>query len=107
MPTRLPRLCRCGRINIGRCPACQRQRDERRPNASLRTLYHSERWRRLRRAILDEQPACYDCWARGRLEPATDVHHKVKPTNALDFFDAARLGALCHSCHSMRTARGE
>jgi 5-methylcytosine-specific restriction protein A len=82
-------------------------RDASRINALLRKLYHTERWRRERRAFLDQSPACSDCAAAGKLEPATDVHHKRKPKSEAEFFDRSFFGALCHSCHSKRTARGE
>ncbi|MBL8236464.1 MAG: HNH endonuclease [Bryobacterales bacterium] len=53
-------------------------------------------------------PLCADCLERGRYRAAEEVHHVVKvrddPSRRLDW-DALR--ALCKSCHSARTARGE
>jgi len=92
---------------VRRCASCQAARDAGRPNANLRRLYFTTAWARTRRAQLDEEPACYDCLAQGKLEPATDVHHKIKPRNDREFFERWRLGSLCHRCHSIRTQRGE
>jgi 5-methylcytosine-specific restriction enzyme A len=114
MPLQPLRFCSCrpncpNKIEKGQrfCKDGQARRDAERPNAGLRRLYFSERWRRLRAAQLEQEPACYDCKAKGKLEPATDVHHKQKPRNETEFFDALRLGSLCHRCHSIRTQRGE
>lgn len=114
MPLQPTRYCSCrpncpNRIGKGQrfCKDGQALKDRERPNANLRRFYFTERWRRMRRAQLDKEPACYDCAAQGKLEPATDVHHKTKPSNESEFFDASRLGSLCHICHSIRTQRGE
>jgi hypothetical protein len=42
----------------------------------------------------------------GKLEPATDAHHRQKPKTEAEFFSIP-LGSLCHRCHSVRTQRGE
>lgn len=58
--------------------------------------------------FLAEHPLCVDCLVSPRMEPATEVHHIRKlrdhPTLRLD---PANCMALCRSCHSIRTARGE
>lgn len=89
------------------CPVCLGLKDKARPNANLRRFYFTAKWERARLKQLADHPECYDHWERGQLEPATDVHHKRKPTTAEEFFDSRFFGSLCHSCHSKRTARGE
>lgn len=113
MPSYPTRFCSCrpncpNRISRGQrfCQEGQQIKDASRLNATLRKLYHSQRWRALRRSQLDAVPACEDCAASGKLEPATDVHHKVKPKTEHAFFSVP-LGSLCHRCHSIRTQRGE
>lgn len=69
------------------------------------------RWRRFRKSYLAEHPTCVDCEARGDYPVvATNVHHLRKraddPTGE-SWFDPANCIALCQSCHSRRTARGE
>jgi 5-methylcytosine-specific restriction protein A len=53
-------------------------------------------------------PLCSDCLKVKRVVPATDVHHIAKVADAPDKrLDLDNLMSLCHSCHSVRTARGE
>ncbi|WP_173424578.1 HNH endonuclease [Castellaniella defragrans] len=63
---------------------------------------NSVTWRKLRAAVLTEEPLCRHCAARGITEPATDVDHISG-----DPSDNSRenLCPLCHSCHSIKTAR--
>jgi 5-methylcytosine-specific restriction enzyme A len=114
VPMQPTRFCSCrpdcpNRIEKGVrfCKDGQALKDRQRPNANLRRFYFTERWARTRRRQLDKEPACYDCADKGKLEPATDVHHKRKPLTEIDFFDERWLGSLCHRCHSIRTQRGE
>lgn len=63
-------------------------------------FYASTVWRKLRSAFLAAFPLCQECEAKGRIEPATEVHHvrerKTHPDLALDWDN---LKALCHTCH--------
>ena len=64
-------------------------------------LIQSDRWRRLRREKLRQNPYCETC---GR--PATEVHH-IRPVETMPnlqqmsilMFDPANLQSLCHDCH--------
>lgn len=89
------------------CLPCSKAKDAGRWNAVLRRLYASTRWRRRRLEVLADEPLCPDCSTAGRTEPSTEVHHKVKPTDELSFFDRSNLMGLCKPCHSTRTQRGE
>ena len=57
-------------------------------------------WRRLRAAVLADEPLCRYCHARSLLVPATDVDHiNNDPTdNRME-----ALQPLCHECHSRKT----
>lgn len=59
-------------------------------------------WQRLRASVLEGEPLCRACAQRGVHEPATDVDHiSGDPSdNTMD-----NLAPLCHSCHSIKTAR--
>lgn len=69
-------------------------------------LYSTERWRRESRRFLERNPVCVDCGELGAVEPATDVDH-IRPHRGDRglFFDRSNWQALCHRCHSRKTAR--
>lgn len=58
-------------------------------------------WAKLRKSVLQEQPLCPECQARGLIEVATQVHHQND--NACDN-SRENLVGLCASCHSKHTA---
>lgn len=59
-------------------------------------------WRRLRAAVLAEEPLCRHCLASGRFIGATDLDHKDgNPRNN----SRDNLQPLCASCHSRKTQR--
>lgn len=68
-----------------------------------RTLpLNSAAWQRLRASVLAGEPLCRTCNARGAIEPATDVDHiNGDPSDN----SIGNLAPLCHSCHSIKTAR--
>ena len=102
MPTRAPRLCRCGhRIASGvRCP-CERREDaarkarfdQRRPSSSARGYDRS--WEKARAEFLRRHPRC-KCG-----DPATLVDH-IRPHRGDQtlFWDKTNWEAMCVSCHS-------
>jgi hypothetical protein len=68
---------RCHNLaNGSRCAACARGRDQLRPNADVRRLYKTARWRQLRAVVIQEEPLCCDCLAADRSTPTTDVDHQ-------------------------------
>ncbi|WP_322997214.1 HNH endonuclease signature motif containing protein [Castellaniella sp.] len=63
---------------------------------------NSTTWRKLRASVLEREPLCRHCAARGITEPATDVDHRSgDPSDN----SPQNLCPLCHSCHSIKTAR--
>lgn len=82
----------------------EHQKAKRRASNAGRTssakLGYDERWKRTRRAFLRDHPLC-PCGRR-----ATDVDH-IDGRGPLGphGHDHANLQALCHSCHSSKTAR--
>lgn len=82
----------------------RKKRRDARPSATRRG--YGGTWRRMRRMVLVRHPLCADCLTAGRVTQATDVHHVIaKRDGGKDALD--NLEALCHSCHSKRTGRGE
>ncbi|WP_407655000.1 HNH endonuclease [Desulfuromonas thiophila] len=115
MPTSPARPCRrCRRPTRnagGYCDRCEPRRkqaaneqDRRRGSAAARGYGH--RWRKLRAAFLAEHPLCAECQRRGRVTVATDVDH-IEPHKGDKgkFWALGNLQALCHRCHSVKTAR--
>lgn len=87
-------------------PRDQREYDQRRGSSSSRG-YDAD-WRRFRVWYLRRYPLCADHHERGELEPAIEVHHKVKVKDDVGRrLDETNVIGLCKSCHSARTARGE
>lgn len=67
-----------------------------------RTLpLQSGAWQRLRASVLAGEPLCRHCLWQGRIVPATDVDHVSGDPGDNS---AANLQALCHACHSRKTA---
>lgn len=59
-------------------------------------------WRKLRAFVLAGEPLCRHCTARGLTVIATDLDHRDNdPSNN----DMVNLVPLCHSCHSLKTAK--
>jgi len=69
-------------------------------------LYNDPKWKAARLAFLRAHPLCVDCGELGVIEAATDVDHIMphKGDRKL-FWDRSNWQALCHSCHSRKTAR--
>ncbi|MBT3142904.1 HNH endonuclease [Ruegeria litorea] len=70
-----------------------------------RALYADQRWVRASKAFLRCNPLCADCAELGAVEVATDVDH-ITPHkgNRKLFWDRKNWQALCHPCHSRKTA---
>ncbi len=84
----------------GRCRehARQVQRERERQRPSARERGYDAEWERLRAKYLAANPFCFACG-----EPSTDVDHIV-PKSLGGSDDEDNLQALCHRCHSRKTA---
>jgi len=93
-------------VEQGRCAPHAVARAHTRPNRDVRKWYYHVRWSHLRRAVLCD--AAYTCAACGTIQADLAVDHIVKHEgNPELFWNRANLQALCVSCHSQKTARGE
>ncbi|MVB12344.1 hypothetical protein CAFE_30770 [Caprobacter fermentans] len=112
MPQRIERPCKaflCPNTTSnpnGYCDEHQALARERRGSARKRG--YDTRWEKFRARYLREHPLCVDCEAEHRLTPSTEVHHihRLRDYPELKYAES-NLMALCHQCHSKRTARGE
>ncbi len=108
MPSRNPRPCTswpCSHlrpcpIHDKTNPELERQRNTKR-TTSL-TIYRSPRWRTLRTRILRARPRCQAPACR---QPSEDVDHETPIEDGGEPWAEENLVALCHSCHSRKTAR--
>lgn len=74
-----------------------------------RIAYNDDRWRKERDTFLKEHPLCTDCLAKGKVTPATSIHHIKSPfkngeINWTLLYDWDNLISLCHECHGERHA---
>lgn len=70
------------------------------------SLIHCQRWRKLRKLKLANNPFCEVCYQRGIIEPATEVHHITPIETYSKYEDMRRLAydydnlmSVCHTCH--------
>ncbi|MDE2342931.1 MAG: HNH endonuclease [Betaproteobacteria bacterium] len=99
MPTRAPILRPHGEPE-------RKRYDRERGSAASRG--YDRNWQRFRENFLSDHPLCADCENIGRVTLAVEVHHVKKLRHRPDLrLDPENVMALCHSCHSARTARGE
>ncbi|MFV1944196.1 HNH endonuclease signature motif containing protein [Pseudomonas luteola] len=67
---------------------------------------NSAAWKRLRAQVLAEEPLCRWCLALGKYVASTDVDHiRDSREDYSDDNSRENLTALCHECHSLKTAR--
>lgn len=74
--------------------------------AAARALYADRRWKAAAKTFIKRNCLCVDCLELGVVEDATDVDH-IKPHKGdrKVFWDRSNWQALCHRCHSRKTAR--
>ena len=65
-------------------------------------FYQSTEWRELRRAVIRAHPGCSTAGCIGK---SSHVDHIVSRRRGGASLDPANLQALCHRCHSAKTAR--
>ena len=64
-------------------------------------LYNTARWRRLRKAKLELNPACELCGSQSNLQ----IHHKRPPRgDEVLFFNLDNLQTICINCHRKITS---
>jgi 5-methylcytosine-specific restriction protein A len=115
MPYASSKICTrpgcAGLVRGGVCSVCgprrkerDAQHDARRGTAASRG--YDGRWQRIRMAYLKGHPLCAECLKEHRVTVATDVDHIIPKRDGGSDADG-NLQALCHSCHSRKTAGGQ
>jgi 5-methylcytosine-specific restriction endonuclease McrA len=57
-------------------------------------------WKHRRRDQLQREPLCQPCLRKGRVVPATDVHHLIEFGDVWNLFVTAPLESRCKACHA-------
>jgi 5-methylcytosine-specific restriction protein A len=84
----------------------QRAKAQTSPAAIMaRRLYADPKWMRASKAFLRDNPLCVDCLELNVVEAATDTDH-IEPHKGdrKRFWTRSNWQALCHRCHSRKTA---
>jgi len=118
MPTKPMTPCRirgCGMNPIAQTGYCEqhqilkekqsrnKQNDRERGSASARG--YDRRWRRMRKAYLNQNPLCVICLASGYIVSATVVDHIVPHRGDRGLFrNQKNWQALCKKCHDEKTS---
>jgi hypothetical protein len=78
-----------------------------RAGAERRSLYHSQRWLRVRRQFLMAHPLCCECEHEGLVVPASVVDHRLGHQHRNwreSFWDQDGWQSLCLDCHAKKSA---
>lgn len=80
-----------------------KRREER--DEKYRKIYHSTRWRKLRKQVLlRDDHLCRLCRLNVLITPAAEVDHIIELRDDINkAFDAENLQSLCSSCHRDKT----
>lgn len=99
--TRNPRYCDA-HVDIGKSAEAKRRERERETSAQRGYSY---KWQQARKAYLAKHPLCVECERQGLVVAANHVDH-IRPHKGdwTIFWDSTNWQALCHPCHSRKTA---
>lgn len=108
----LKRLCSypgCVRFAVEGTSRCEKHQLEKRPfiggwmTDAQKAFYNSQRWRKLKAELLEENPVCQICGKN----PAEECHHQYPIGydfhNTEDFFNSDNIICLCRECHQAVT----
>ena len=85
-------------LSLAKSLGCERPR-----TPAMGSLYDTEVWDRLRKAILAREPLCRLCAKEGKNEKATQVDHILPISRGGRRFAEDNLQPLCAPCHSAKT----
>jgi len=74
--------------------------------------YQNTTWRKTRETYLRLHPLCEECLKKGKVTPATSIHHKESPfkggeVNYTLLTDFNNLESICHECHGEIHSKGK
>ena len=73
-----------------------------REDSKYRRVYHSQRWKDLRKQILQRDDyVCQNCLSNGEYTVADVVHHKIEVKEDITkAYEESNLVSWCHECHN-------
>ena len=76
-----------------------------REDKKYRSVYHSSRWRKLRKQILlRDDYMCQYCLNKGLYKQADVVDHIIEVKDDITkAYDPENMQSLCHACHNKKT----
>lgn len=86
-------------------PWVKRQTVTERYDKSTTFNYHSVPWRKLRLAVLIENPLCVECAKKGLIVEGSVVDHDKPINQGGDPWDRSNLQVLCYPCHQSKSAK--
>ncbi|MBS6156854.1 MAG: HNH endonuclease [Sutterella sp.] len=90
----------------GKSLAADREARRKRFKGTAAQRGYGSKWQRLRAQFLKSHPLCEECKRQGRLTKATDVDHIIPHHGDPKLmWDQSNWQALCHECHSRKTAK--
>ena len=94
----MKKICPNGHTyTTAKCSEC------RRPSQAGRERLYDHRWNMLSKRKRTINPLCEDCEAKGRVTPASEVHHIVPIlTDKSLMYEWRNLVSLCGHCHDLR-----
>jgi 5-methylcytosine-specific restriction enzyme A len=69
-------------------------------SSKSKTGYDRAIWQSRRRDQLQREPLCQPCLRKGRVVPATEVHHLIPFGDSWELFIAGPLESGCKQCHA-------
>jgi 5-methylcytosine-specific restriction protein A len=110
MATKALRLCNhvgCSQlVSSGYCDKHKKTYVYKRDKSRQRM--YDKRWQKARVSFLIDHEWCEDCLDAGDYTAACEVHHTIKHSGDYNiFWNISKWRALCKSCHSRRSGRGE
>ena len=103
----------CGQFAVSGNRFCVRHLEQLKQENRLRDRQRGTRtergysnvWLKSAKLFLTQHPLCAECLRQGKTTPATEVDHIVPHKgNQKLFWDSQNWQALCHECHSRKTA---
>lgn len=68
-------------------------------------FYNSQKWRKMRKMYVAENPVCVICEERGFVSAVEEVDHIIPIRQGGAEYDWNNLQSLCKSCHARKSAK--